>query len=48
MVNHGKVRSTKEPEQLTVDEFSVWEASGVSITEEGEYKYNLVRYLGLE
>ena len=29
MINHGKVRSTIEPERLVIDEYSVWIAENV-------------------
>lgn len=29
MINHGKVRSTIEPERLVIDEYSVWIAENI-------------------
>ena len=44
MINHGKVRSTIEPERLVIDEYSVWIADNIQeieveeeiINDEGE------------
>lgn len=53
MTNHGKVRSVKQPEQLVMDDYSVWVSSNISkVTEPGSeeqpgfdgWEYDLVQY----
>lgn len=51
MVDHGKVRSTVEPEPLVVDEFSVWVHSNITPVEEinGKevfigFEYDMIQY----
>lgn len=53
MTNHGKVRSVKRPEQLVMDDYSVWVSSNISkVTEPGSeeqpgfdgWEYDLVQY----
>ena len=51
MVNHGKVRATKAPENIVIDEFSVWVSENVTevtVTDEQgthtEYEFNLKQY----
>lgn len=51
MIEHGKVRSTVQPDPVIVDEFSVWVHSNVTPVEEdnGEetfvgFEYDMVQY----
>ena len=53
MVNHGKVRSVQQPEQMVMDDYSVWVASNISqVTEQDTdgqpgftgWEYDLVQY----
>ena len=52
MVNHGKVRAKTQPENIVIDDFSVWVAENVtSVTvpdEDGqthtEYEFDLKQY----
>lgn len=53
MTNHGKVRSVKRPEQLVMDDYSVWVSSNISkVTEPGSeeqpgfdgWEYDLIQY----
>lgn len=52
MLNHGKVRATKEPENIVIDECSVWVSDNVrTVTvpdEDGqthtEYEFDLKQY----
>ena len=52
MVNHGKVRSAEQPEEIVIDEYSVWTAENVTtvtvLDEDGkshtEYEYDLKQY----
>jgi hypothetical protein len=51
MIEHGKVRSTVEPEPIVVDEHSVWVQSNITPIEEtnGEdtfigFEYDMVQY----
>ena len=52
MVNHGKVRATPAPENITIDEFSVWVAENITTVtvpdEDGqtrtEYEFDLKQY----
>ncbi|MBA9087461.1 hypothetical protein FHR92_003946 [Fontibacillus solani] len=51
MIEHGKVKSTIEPEPITVDEHSVWVCSNIVPVEEisGEdtfsgFEYDMVQY----
>lgn len=53
MTNHGKVRSVLQPEQLVMDDYSVWVSSNISkVTEQGSdehlgfdgWEYDLVQY----
>ena len=52
MVNHGKVRAAEAPENIVIDEFSVWIAENITTvtvpTEEGEtrieYEFDLKQY----
>lgn len=43
MINHGKVRSTIEPERLVIDEYSVWIAENI---EEIEVKDEIINDKG--
>lgn len=52
MVNYGKVRAAEAPENIVIDEFSVWIAENITTVtvpdEEGhtrtEYEYDLKQY----
>ena len=51
MLNHGKVRAAEAPENLVIDEFSVWIAENiteVTVTDEQgtrtEYEFDLKQY----
>lgn len=52
MTNHGKVRATQAPENIVIDEFSVWVADNVTTVtvpdEDGqthtEYEFDLKQY----
>jgi hypothetical protein len=51
VVNHGKVRACTSPENITIDEYSVWVAENIiTVTvqdEEGthtEYEFDLKQY----
>ena len=51
MVNHGKVRATEAPENIVIDEYSVWVAENiteVTVTDEQgtrtEYEFDLKQY----
>lgn len=53
MKEYGKVRSTKQPEQKVIDDYSVWVAANItSVTEAGTdeqpgftgYEYDLTQY----
>ena len=52
MVNHGKVRAAEAPEEIVIDEFSVWVAENIKTVtvpdEDGqtrtEYEYDLKQY----
>ena len=42
MKEYGKVRSTKQPEQKVIDDYSVWVAA--NITRFTGYEYDLTQY----
>lgn len=51
MVNHGKVRAGEAPENIVIDDYSVWVADNVrevTVTDEQgtrtEYEYDLKQY----
>lgn len=52
MKDYGKVRSTVKPEELVIDEFSVWKNTDITevsenVGEENEfvgYEYNMTQY----
>jgi hypothetical protein len=52
VVNHGKVRAAEAPEEIVIDEFSVWVAENIKAVtvpdEDGqtrtEYEYDLKQY----
>ena len=47
MIEHGLVQSSEKPEPLTIDEYSVWVATGIKEvkTEEFEgFSYTLTQY----
>lgn len=51
MIDHGRVRSTVSPENVVVDESSVWVAEDIQTVEEildgetrTEYEYSLTQY----
>ena len=52
MLNHGKVRANEQPEEIVIDESSVWIAENVTTVivpdEDGqshtEYEYDLKQY----
>lgn len=53
MKEYGKVRSTKQPEQKVIDDYSVWVAANITpVTEAGTdeqpgfsgYEYDLIQY----
>ena len=53
MKKYGKVRSTKQPEQKVIDDYSVWIAENITpVTESGTdeqpgftgYEYDLTQY----
>jgi hypothetical protein len=51
MIDHGKTRSTIKPEQLVIDEYSVWIHSDIQSIHEmnsdhefNGYEYNMIQY----
>ena len=51
MVNHGKVRAAEAPENIVIDEYSVWVAENITevtvVDEQGtrtEYEFDLKQY----
>lgn len=46
MIEHGKVRSTVQPEPFVVDEFSVWVHSNITSVEENKGEEN--EFIGFE
>lgn len=52
MVDYGKVRSTVKPDEIVIDEFSVWQHTNIqevseNVGEENEfvgYEFNMVQY----
>lgn len=49
MINHGTVESIEKPEELVIDDHSVWVVSGITETIEGGetqkgYSYTLIQY----
>lgn len=52
MVDHGKVRSTVQPESIVIDDYSVWQHTNIqdvseNVGEEGEFvgfEFNMVQY----
>lgn len=52
MIDYGTVRSTVKPEQIVIDDYSVWEHTGITevsenVGEENEfigYEYNMKQY----
>ena len=52
MVDYGKVRSTVKPDEIVIDEFSVWQHTDIqeiseNVGEENEfvgYEFNMVQY----
>ena len=52
MVDHGKVRSTVQPECIVIDDYSVWQHTNIqdvseNVGEEGEFvgfEFNMVQY----
>ena len=52
MINYGRVRSTVKPEEIKIDEFSVWKCLNIEpITEQLDeekqfigYEYDLIQY----
>lgn len=52
MVDHGKVRSTVQPESIVIDDYSVWQHTNIqevseNVGEENEFKgfeFNMVQY----
>lgn len=52
MIDYGKVRSTVKPDEIVIDEFSVWQYTDIqevseNVGEENEfvgYEFNMVQY----
>lgn len=47
MTDYGKVRSTTKPDEIVVDEFSVWENRNIKAISENEfvgYEFNMIQY----
>lgn len=52
MIDYGKVRSTVKPDEIVIDEFSVWQHTDIqevseNVGEENEfvgYEFNMVQY----
>lgn len=52
MIDYGKVRSTVKPDEIVIDEFSVWQHTNIqkiseNVGEENEfvgYEFNMVQY----
>ena len=47
MIDYGKVRSTVKPDEIVIDEFSVWQHTDIQEVSENvgeEYEFNMVQY----
>mgnify|MGYP006956027657 FL=1 len=52
MTDYGKVRSTVKPDEIVIDEFSVWENRNIKVVSENVgsenefvgYEFNMVQY----
>lgn len=47
MTDYGKVRSTTKPDEIVIDEFSVWENRNIKAISENEfvgYEFDMIQY----
>lgn len=47
MTDYGKVRSTTKPDEIVIDEFSVWENRNIKAISENEfvgYEFDVIQY----
>ena len=44
MIDYGKVRSTTKPDEIVIDEFSVWENRNISENEFVGYEFDMIQY----